>query len=326
MGRNKFSFQWGTLFTIVVVFCGAIACNDAPKPKPSPEPQPLFFKTSSAQWSFHRTFREGNTSPYEFAKMAAELGFEGIEYVNQLYPDVMKSENKIEALKTFIEKNNALAKEHKIQNVLIMIDGEGDLSSSDETKRLTAIENHKLWIDAAHQMGCSAVRLNLYGESDPEKWIANSSQSLATLSEFAAPLNINVIVENHGRLTSNVPILMQAINGAEKSNCGTLPDFGNFCIQEEGYGSVFDGSCTNLYDPYKGVSEMMPKAFGVSAKSYDFDEKGEETTLDFTRLMTVVKEAGYTGFVGVEYEGNRLSEKEGIIATKKLLEAIGAKL
>tara|TARA_B110000977_G_C10703535_1_gene348367 strand:- start:200 stop:559 length:360 start_codon:yes stop_codon:yes gene_type:complete len=119
---------------------------------------------------------------------------------------------------------------------------------------------------------------------------------------------------------------MQAINGAQKSNCGTLPDFGNFCISEEGYGSVFDGSCDNVYDPYKGVAEMMPKAFGVSAKSYDFDDAGNETTLNFTKLLQIVKDAGYKGFVGVEYEGSRLSEKNGIIATKKLLETLGAKL
>ena len=113
----------------------------------------------------------------------------------------------------------------------------------------TSIENHKLWIKAAHDMKCSSVRLNLYGEKDPEKWIENSIKSLATLSDYAAPLNINVIVENHGRITSNVPLLMQAINGSQKSNCGTLPDFGNFCLAEEGYGSIFNGACSDSYDP-----------------------------------------------------------------------------
>ena len=104
-----------------------------------------------------------------------------------------------------------------MQNVLIMIDGEGDLSSSDEDARMTAVESHKLWIEAAHQMNCTSVRLNLYGEKDPQKWIANSIKSLSELSDYAAGLKINVIVENHGRITSNVPLLMQAINGAEKN-------------------------------------------------------------------------------------------------------------
>lgn len=281
---------------------------------------------SLAQWSFNKSFRSGGVSPYEFARLASELGFEGLEYVNQLYPDVMDSEDKSAAIAAFVEKNNVLAAQYKLQNVLIMIDSEGDLASSDENTRSEAIANHKLWIDAANQMGCSAVRLNLFGESDPEKWVANSILSLTDLADYAADKNINVIVENHGRLSSNVPVLMKVINGTGKSNCGTLPDFGNFCIAEEGYGSLFDGSCKEFYDPYKGVSEMIVKAFGVSAKSYDFDEEGNETTLDYNRLIKIVKDAGYKGFVGVEYEGSRLSEEEGIIATKTLLEKIGAKL
>jgi sugar phosphate isomerase/epimerase len=307
----------------LIILALIFSCQNPKKSTPDAKP---FFKMSLAQWSFNKSFRSGGVSPYEFARLASELGFEGLEYVNQLYPDVMDSEDKSAAIAAFVEKNNALAAQYKLQNVLIMIDSEGDLASSDENTRSEAIANHKLWIDAANQMGCSAVRLNLFGESDPEKWVANSILSLTDLADYAADKNINVIVENHGRLSSNVPVLMKVINGTGKSNCGTLPDFGNFCIAEEGYGSLFDGSCKEFYDPYKGVSEMIVKAFGVSAKSYDFDEEGNETTLDYNRLIKIVKDAGYKGFVGVEYEGSRLSEEEGIIATKTLLEKIGAKL
>lgn len=310
-------------FISLIILALIFSCQNPKKSTPDAKP---FFKMSLAQWSFNKSFRSGGVSPYEFARLASELGFEGLEYVNQLYPDVMDSEDKSAAIAAFVEKNNVLAAQYKLQNVLIMIDSEGDLASSDENTRSEAIANHKLWIDAANQMGCSAVRLNLFGESDPEKWVANSIQSLTDLADYAADKNINVIVENHGRLSSNVPVLMKVINGTGKSNCGTLPDFGNFCIAEEGYGSLFDGSCKEFYDPYKGVSEMIVKAFGVSAKSYDFDEEGNETTLDYNRLIKIVKDAGYKGFVGVEYEGSRLSEEEGIIATKTLLEKIGAKL
>jgi sugar phosphate isomerase/epimerase len=310
-------------FISLIILALIFSCQNPKKSTPDAEP---FFKMSLAQWSFNKSFRSGGVSPYEFARLASELGFEGLEYVNQLYPDVMDSEDKSAAIAAFVEKNNVLAAQYKLQNVLIMIDSEGDLASSDENTRSEAIANHKLWIDAANQMGCSAVRLNLFGESDPEKWVANSILSLTDLADYAADKKIDVIVENHGRLSSNVPVLMKVINGTGKSNCGTLPDFGNFCIAEEGYGSLFDGSCKEFYDPYKGVSEMIVKAFGVSAKSYDFDEEGNETTLDYNRLIKIVKDAGYKGFVGVEYEGSRLSEDEGIIATKTLLEKIGAKL
>ena len=264
-------------------------------------------------------------SSYDFAKVASEFGFKGLEYVNGLYPDVMNSENKTTALQAFVEKNKALAKQYNVKNVLIMIDDEGDLSSSEKQERMTAIENHKLWIDAAHQIGCTAVRLNLHGEKEEAKWIKNSIESLSALSEYAAPFNINVIVENHGGKSSNANLLMQVINQVNFSNCGTLPDFGNFCMSEN-WGSLKDNKCDDPYDPYLGVSEMLPKAFGMSAKSYEFNANGDETILDYYKLLSIVKKGGYDGFIGVEYEGEVLSEKEGILATKRLLEKVAAML
>ena len=206
-----------------------------------------------------------------------------------------------------------------MKNVLIMIDDEGDLSTTDEERRLEAIENHKLWIEAAHKMECSSIRLNLHGENDVALWTENSVSSLKALSEFAKPLNVNIIVENHGGNSSNANLLMNVINQVNYENCGTLPDFGNFCLSKD-WGSLKENKCNNPYDPYLGVSEMMPKAFGVSAKAYDFDASGNETILDYQKLLSIVKKAGYKGFIGVEYEGDHLSEEEGIIATKKLIE------
>lgn len=305
---------------------GAISCKSNTKKTPPAEPtQELFFDLSLAQWSLHKTIRSGTMSPYDFAKVASEFGFKGLEYVNGLYPDVMNSEDKTTAIQAFVEKNNALAKQYNVKNVLIMIDGEGDLSSSEEQERMTAIENHKLWIDAAHQMGCTAVRLNLHGEKEEAKWIKNSIESLSALSEYAAPFNINVIVENHGGKSSNANLLMQVINQVNFSNCGTLPDFGNFCMSEN-WGSLKDNKCDDPYDPYLGVSEMLPKAFGMSAKSYEFNANGDETILDYYKLLSIVKKGGYDGFIGVEYEGEVLSEKEGILATKRLLEKVAATL
>ena len=123
----------------------------------------LFFKLSLAQWSLNKGIYSGDFDPYNFAKTAKELGFSGLEYVNQLYSDVMDSRNKHQAIKKFIKKNNDEAERNSIQNLLIMIDGEGDLATSNVRKRSAAIENHKKWIDAASQMGCHSVRVNLYG-------------------------------------------------------------------------------------------------------------------------------------------------------------------
>ena len=301
----------------------SVSCKN--ETKKEEDAQKLFFELSLAQWSLNKTFRQGGVSPYEFAKLGRELGFTGLEYVSQLYKDIYVSEDKEAALMAFVEKSNALAKHYNMKNVLIMIDGEGELSSSDEEERTSAENNHKQWIDAAHQMGCSAIRVNLHGEKDEALWIENSIKSLNTLAAYAAPLGINVIVENHGGKSSNAGLLMKVINQVNYSNCGTLPDFGNFCLSEN-WGSLMDNKCDNPYDPYLGVSEMLPKAFGMSAKSYEFDSNGNETILDDHKLLSIVKEGGYSGFIGVEFEGEGLSEREGILATKKLLERTAAKL
>ena len=324
--KSNFITQIITITLSLTLLSDTLSCKSSTNKKTPADPAPeLFFDLSLAQWSLHKTIRSGTMSPYDFAKVASEFGFKGLEYVNGLYPDVMNSENKTTALQAFVEKNKALAKQYNVKNVLIMIDDEGDLSSSEEQERMSAIENHKLWIDAAHQMGCTAVRLNLHGEKEEAKWIKNSIESLSALSEYAAPFNINVIVENHGGKSSNANLLMQVINQVNFSNCGTLPDFGNFCMSEN-WGSLKDNKCDDPYDPYLGVSEMLPKAFGMSAKSYEFDANGDETILDYYKLLSIVKKGGYDGFIGVEYEGEVLSEKEGILATKRLLEKVAATL
>jgi len=283
----------------------------------------IFFKLSLAQWSLHKAIQSGEMSPYLFAEKAKELGFSGIEYVNALYDDVMKSDDKKSNIKSFIEKNNQLASDNGVENVLIMIDSEGDLAAEDEGERMLSVDNHKLWIDTAAEMNCSAIRLNLYGSKDVSTWRDLSIDSLSRLGEYAQGTGVKVTVENHGRITSNIPELMKVINGVELDNVGTLPDFGNFCMADEGYGSVFDGSCETLYDFYQGVEEMMPKAFAVSAKSNDFDENGFEKTIDYTKMLEIVKGFGYTGYIGVEYEGERLSEEDGILATRDLLIKVG---
>lgn len=289
------------------------------------KPKELFFKLSLAQWSLHKNIKYGDMDPYEFAQVAKSFNFSGIEYVTALYDNVMKVRDgdMSKAITFWARKNKKLAEINDINNVLIMIDEIEGLAEENNSRRLKAVENHKMWIDAAEIMGCESVRLNLYGSSNAEKWKDLSIKSLSELGSYAKNSGVNVIVENHGRISSNIPKLMDVIYGVNMDNVGTLPDFGNFCMADEGYGSVFDGSCETMYDFYKGVEEMMPKAFAVSAKSNDFDENGDEKTIDYMKMMKIVKSFGYTGYVGVEYEGNRLSEKEGIKATRDLLIKIG---
>lgn len=285
-----------------------------------------FFKLSLAQWSLNPLYSSGELDPMDFAEKANELGFEGIEYVTGYYSNMIKdAEDPQAALDEILETLKAKSEEFNVTNVLIMVDGEGSLASNSEQERDQAVENHKKWVDAAQFLGAESIRVNLFGSNDPEEWKANSVDGLTKLSEYAADKNINVLVENHGQLSSHAGHLAEVMEEVNLSNCGTLPDFGNFCIRRDS-GEQWSGGCAEEYPIYQGIQEMMPYAMAVSAKSYDFDESGQETKLDYERILKMVKEAGYTGFVGVEYEGSRMGSIEGITATKDLLIEEGAKL
>ena len=283
------------------------------------EIQPLFFKLSLAQWSLHNAIREDGMSPMDFAQKASELGFEGIEYVSQLYHDELKKDADPKVamemmLKTLKEKSET----YHVTNVLIMVDDEGHLATLNDEERAQTIENHKKWVDAAKYLGCHSIRVNAHGVGTYEEVAEAAVKGLTALSTYAATQGINVLVENHGGYTSNGQWLAEVMAKVNMPNCGTLPDFGNFCMTE-GYGSINSKECEDPYDIYKGVGELMPYAKAVSAKSYDFDENGNQPKIDYTKMLQVVKDAGYTGFVGVEYEGENLSEIDGINATKELL-------
>lgn len=281
-----------------------IAINEAP-----------FFKLSLAQWSLHKAIRDDKTlDPIDFAEKASELGFEGIEYVSDLYIDEIKNLG----MSALLDSLKAKSELFEVESVLIMVDGEGDLASTDVAKRNQAVENHKKWVDAAQYLGCHAIRVNTFGTNDPELWVKAAEDGLRKLSAYAALKNINVLVENHGWMSSDAPKVVEVMNAVNMENCGTLPDFGNWCTKRKD-GENW-GECIEEYpDMYEGIQLLMPFAKAVSAKSYDFDEEGNETKIDYARMLQIVKDAGYTGFIGVEYEGENLTEEEGIIATKNLL-------
>ena len=279
-------------------------------------PQIARKKISLAQWSLHRAIKINQTlSPFDFSLKAREMGFDAVEYVSSLYWNELKTKPIKKVTKTLL--NNS--KDHGIKNLLIMVDGEGDLASNSKNNRQKSIDNHKKWIEMAYDLGCHSIRVNLNGEKSKNKWIEYSSESLTQLCLISKKDKINIIVENHGGLSSNASYLANVMKNVNLDNCGTLPDFGNFCIEKIDPENYFS-QCINEYDKYQGMTELMLYAKAVSAKSYDFDTKGEESTIDFKRIIDITKEFNYDGYYGIEYEGLNLGENDGIIKTKKLLE------
>lgn len=262
------------------------------------------FKISLAQWSFHKALRSGQMDHLDFARVARqEFAIEAIEFVNTFFKDKATDQ-------TYLAEMNRRAKDNGVIHHLIMCDAEGRLGDPDPALRTTAIENHKKWVDAAKTLGCITIRVNAESDGSPDEQQKLCADGLHRLTEYGASRKINIIVENHGGLASNGQWMAGLMRRVNHPRCGTLPDFGNFYE----------------YDRYQGVTDMMPFAKAVSAKSYDFDEKGEETTIDYRRMLKIVLGAGFHSWLGIEYEGDRLGEKEGVAKTKALLEKIRAEL
>jgi sugar phosphate isomerase/epimerase len=268
-----------------------------------PAGKPLF-RISLAEWSLHRALLSGKLDNLDFPKAAKQqFGIEAVEYVNQFFKDKAKDA-------TYLAELAKRATDEGVTNVLIMCDGLGNLGDPDAAARTKAIENHFPWVEAAKRLGCHSIRVNAASKGSFEEQQKLAADGLSRLAEYARQMEMAVIVENHGGLSSNGEWLAGVMQLVGKPNCGTLPDFGNF----------------HDYDRYRGVEELMPFAKGVSAKSHEFDEAGNEVRTDYMRMVRLVVGAGYHGWIGIEYEGPGLSEPEGIMATKKLLERVRAEM
>lgn len=275
------------------------------------------FDISLAQWSHNRAFfgRAGveKKDPLKFAEIAkTDYQIAAVEYVNQFYRAQKANDAYLRDLKKVADDN-------RVRSVLIMCDGEGNLGNPDEKARVTAVDNHKRWVEWAKFLGCHSIRVNAASDWNRgfEETQKLAADGLRRLTEFAGTHEINVIVENHGGLSSHGGWLAGVMRLVNLPRCGTLPDFGNFNI-----GKVTGIDMTS-YDRYRGVDELMPFAKGVSAKSHDFNAEGNETATDYRRMLDIVlNKHRFRGFIGIEYEGGRLSEADGIRATKRLLETV----
>jgi L-ribulose-5-phosphate 3-epimerase len=302
---NRRQFLEGSLACGALIYAGGAA--DVPAQKSGkPEAGKIGdFKISLAEWSLHKALFSHKIDNLDFPKIAKEdYGIEGVEFVNQFFKDKADDSAYLKDLKK-------RAGDQGVTCVLIMIDGEGDLSDENQEARTKAVENHKKWVDAAAALGCHAIRVNTGHHYSPTN-VGTVAEACGMLTDYGAKNEIKIICENHGGPSSNPDALIALMKAVNRSDFGTLPDFGNF-PQENGKYTI---------DIYDAIARMMPYAKGVSAKSYDFDSSGKETKLDYARIMKIVTDAKYNGFVGIEYEGSKLPEPEGIRATKSLLESL----
>ena len=262
---------------------------------------------SLAEWSLHRALFSKEINHLDFISLArTKFEIDAVEYVNTFFFDKAKD-------KKYLNEMNFIAKDNGVKSLLIMCDNEGNLGDPNNEKRNKAVENHFKWADAAKFLGCHSIRVNARSDNNlsSSEQLNLAADGLNKLVDYCSGIEINTIVENHGGLSSNGKWLSELMKKVAHPNLGTLPDFGNFLIEDD-----------NWYDRYLGVEELMPYAKAVSAKSHEFNSNGDEVRTDYKRMIQIVLKSGYSGYVGIEYEGDKHSEYEGIQLTKGLLNKI----
>jgi L-ribulose-5-phosphate 3-epimerase len=274
------------------------------------------YKISLAEWSINQPLRKGTLQHLDFAKIAKSVGIDAIEYVNQFFMDKATD-------KAYLAEMNARAKGEGVTQVLIMCDQEGNLGDPDTAKRQQAVENHHKWVTAAKTLGCHSIRVNAYSAGTPEEQGKLVADGLHKLCEFADGHGLNVIIENHGGMSSNAKWLMATIKRADHKRAGTLPDFGNFSISRPTERNPT--AKLESYDSYVGVQEMMPLAKGVSVKPTVWDFHGKSGPIDLPKMMKIVVDAGYHGYCGIEH-GASGRELESIRELREQLEATRTQL
>lgn len=307
MTKRRTFIKQAVLGTAAVTLPGFSACANSSNLN-SP-------KISLAQWSLHRAFKKGELKAIDFASITKGLGINAVEYVSQFYSDNASNEK-------FWSKMQKRASDIGVENVLMMVDEKEKLGDLNDALRKTAVEDHYKWVDAAKILGCHSIRVNAFGIGTLEELTISLTDGLGRLTEYAEKENIFVILENHGLHTSNAAYMANIIKQVNNPFLGTLPDFGNWCTNAEWGGTNESLNCTEIYDPAKGLAEWMPYAKGVSAKTYEFDTEGNDTIIDYPKLLQIVKDANFEGHIGIESEGNGKSETEGIKATKELIEKV----
>lgn len=265
-----------------------------------------------AQWSFNKELFAGQMNTFDFIREAKEMGFSGVEFVNQFFMDKIEDEAYLDSLRATSEKIG-------IKNTLLMIDRAGNLGASDEKEREAAVLEHKKWMLAAAHLGCPNIRVNAHGDGSSEEVFEACKSSIAKLLTWGKQRKVGVIIENHGGYSSDGDWLYRLIQELEPYGVASLADFDNWCIEREN-GELWGAPCVKEYDRYKGMQQLLPSAKSVSVKAFEFDANGLPVKSDFSRMFRLIRDSGYDGYLAVEFEGHGIDAKEGILKTKALAE------
>ncbi|MCP9235704.1 serine hydrolase [Lewinella sp. JB7] len=295
------------VFLLLCTGCAATEPSGAPSATEAGGP-----RYALGQWSFHEALFGGEMDNSDFIRTAGEMGFAGVELVNQFFADRAEDE-------AFLDSLSATADAAGVKLTMLLVDGAGNLGASDPAERDAALEQHLRWVKAADRLDIPAVRINAHGDGSPEEIMAASADGIGRLAAAARDYGIRILIENHGGISNDGEWLAALLRRLKSQNVGAVADFDNWCVERDN-GQLWGGECTRRYDRYQGMSDLMPFAGGISVKAFDFNENGEEAGMNYAALFDIIRAWDYDGYLGIEYEGSSLPPREGIERTRALAE------
>ena len=266
---------------------------------------------SVGQWTFHEELFDSIMNNFEFVDKAAELEFNGVEYVNQFFIDKARDFQFLDAL-----SKHATSK--GLTNSMLLVDLAGNLAASSEAERLKALESHKEWVIACSKLACPAMRINMHGDGSPDSIREQGLKSLKILAPFADSNSVKILIENHGGISNDADWLLDMIQSLDHPNVGLVVDFDNWCVVYEN-GSLWGKNCIQEYPRYEGMQKLLPFADNISVKAFVFDTYGEDSKTDFKQMAQIIDSLGFEGSFGIEYEGDQLMPGQGAVKTRQLI-------
>ena len=264
-----------------------------------------WLKLAVQQYSFNRQLRSGELAMIDYPRTVVKgTGIKALEYYNGHMEEKARDTGFFEEVRKRCDDLGAV-------NTMMLCKSKDALDSPDPEIRASAIEGYRPWLDATKILGGQYIRVDVRSDGDPDEQKKHAADGLTALCEVAgSEYELGIVVENHGGHSGNGKWVAELMETVALDNCGTLPDFQNF----------------KEYDPYMGIEEMMPYAKIVCAKAKAFDEAGNEINVDYRRMLKIVKDSGYTGYIGIEFEGHGVDPIAGINLTKELIETVMTEL
>ncbi len=269
------------------VVCGVSTLPLAPQQAMAIEPfvrqSPSSLRVSLAAYSFRKylTSKAGDKMDlFGFVDWCHAHGVPGAELTSYYFPEDVTNDYLLK-LKRHCHLKGVTITGGAIRN---------DFCSADDESIRRDLEHTKQWIDRYAILGAPVIRV--FAGTQPQDWdkektIQRCARVTSAACEYAHQKGVMLGLENHGGITSFADDLLAIVKQVQSDALGINFDSGNFKMME---------------DPYAELAKIAPYAVNAQIK-IDVLPGGKREAADFNRIVKILRDANYSGWVALEYEG-----------------------